>query len=72
MTTKEELRDAVNLICKYVKENLPPKWQLAIVMDSDEAYVELIDPDFQSFEYEVEAISSACWVARETESGGPL
>lgn len=73
--SREEHRaliDALNLLCKYVDENLRPGWEITLTMNSDECYMDLTDPDGEDVEFEggemnYSSIVSACDSSKESE-----
>jgi hypothetical protein len=67
------LIDAVNLICEFVEGNLPQGWNLSLTMNSEDASLELLDPngddvDIGTSDPGYSNLAQACDDARYLES----
>lgn len=45
LPTSRELNDALNLVLRFACDNIPEWWEIRITATSDEAGMELYDPD---------------------------
>ena len=72
----QELIDACNLLCRFVEENLPADWEIVLHMGSEEAYLDLINPEGDDIEFSTadqgeSTIAGLCEDAQFIESGEP-
>lgn len=61
MTQTRELIDAVNLLCRYAFERLPPLYQLSLDISDGEASLALVDPDGTNVDWCLDG--GSCWEA---------
>jgi hypothetical protein len=62
---QKRLIDAANLLCDEVRDNLPDGWEISLVMNKDEAYLSLTNPDgddtdYDGGEHNYSSITAAC------------
>ena len=65
------LISSMNLLCEYVKEQLPRGWQIELVMTSTEAHIALYDQYFEEVHVDSESgiriLHSMCQAAKDED-----